>query len=111
MSGLDNMAVIHGKVYPALIAMGLHQNREKFTLREAGPRNFSVDVGSSYGEVMIRIIDDGALSDRLSITSFEQVDATLDVVALAVQRKKTEVDDAAAQRRADSLEAEEAESA
>ena len=95
MSSLDNMAVIYGKVYPFLTSIGLNQNREKFTLPAAGNRGFSVDVGSSYGEVMIRIIDNGSLSDRLSITKFEQVDATLDVVALAVQRKKAVLQEAA----------------
>jgi hypothetical protein len=104
MSALDNMAVIHGKIYPFLNSIGLHQNREKFTLPAAGPRGYSIDVGSSYGEVMIRIIDDGQLADRLSITKFEQVDATLDVVALAVQRKKAALQEAEMERLSDTEE-------
>lgn len=79
-SQLDNGYIIHSKVYPFLRNLKLSQNREKFTMPEAGHREWSVDVGSSYGEVLLRVIDmtgSKMKTHRLSITSIDGVDAAL----------------------------------
>lgn len=87
---MDNERIIKEQVYPVLTELGLRQNREKFYLDDAGHRGFSVDVGSSYGEVLIRVENNGVQIERIAITSAEQVEAALDVVALAITAKKAE---------------------
>lgn len=77
---MDNGYIIHQKVYPYLTNLGLKQNREKFTLPEAGFRAFSIDVGSSYGEVLLRVLDltgEKMKTHRLVITSINGVDDAL----------------------------------
>lgn len=77
---MDNGYIIHQKVYPFLTNLGLKQNREKFTLPEAGHRAFSIDVGSSYGEVLLRVLDltgKKMKTHRLVITSINGVDDAL----------------------------------
>jgi hypothetical protein len=91
MGNLDNGYIIHHMVYPHLLNLGLKQNREKFTLPEAGHRAFSVDVGSSYGEVLLRVLNDTgsrAKLTRISITSIQNVDNALARVSDLVSDKR-----------------------
>jgi hypothetical protein len=88
---MNNEQIIKEQIYPALAEMGLRQQREKFYLDDAGHRGFSVDVGSSRGEVLIRVTDNGVQIERIAILNDRQVADALDVVALAVAAKKAEV--------------------
>lgn len=91
MSSIDNGYIINSKVYPFLTNLKLKQNREKFTMPEAGHRGWSVDVGSSYGEVLLRVIDNtGSRTKihRLVITNIHHVDAALMRVADLVSDKR-----------------------
>lgn len=88
---IDNEKVIKEQIYPALAEMGLRQNREKWYLDDAGHRGFSVDVGSSRGEVLIRIEDGGIQVERIPILHNNAVGDALTVVALLVTAKQAEV--------------------
>lgn len=87
MSGMDNGVVVQA-MYSFLLGCGLKQNREKFTLPEAGHRGYSVDVGSSYGEVAIRIINGGRVEEVVRILKHNQVEAAQDAVARSIGRKR-----------------------
>lgn len=91
---MDNGYVIHQRVYPFLTNLKLNQNREKFTMPEAEPRAWSVDVGSSYGEVLLRVLDNTGSktkTHRLSITSIDGVDPALARVAELVQATRAKL--------------------
>lgn len=83
--------IVKERIYPTLVGLGLRQQREKFYLDDAGHRGFSVDVGTSHGEILIRVTDNGIQIERIAILSGKQVENALDVVALAVAAKKAEV--------------------
>jgi hypothetical protein len=93
---MDNNRVIHA-VYTHLRQFGLEQNREKFNLPEAGHRGFAVDVGSSYGEVLIRVQDNGVEIERIPIlastltSTDKQIEDAMVTVGLLVNRKKAQV--------------------
>lgn len=84
---INNQAIIKG-LYGFLDDLGLRQSREKFYLEDAGHRGFSVDVGSSYGEVLVRVENNGVQVERLSITKTAHLDDVRDVLALLVAAKK-----------------------
>lgn len=85
-----NRAVVN-VIYPALEKLGLRPQREKFYLDDAGHRGFAVDVGTSNGEILIRVTDNGIQIERIPILKWEQIESALDVVALAVAAKQAEV--------------------
>lgn len=87
---MDNEDLIKNRIYPTLLAMGLRQQREKFYLDDAGHRGFSVDVGSSYGEVLIRVMKNGIQIERIPILMDGQVEDALTVVSLLVEAEKAE---------------------
>lgn len=87
MSVMDNGVVIQA-MYSFLLGLGLEQNREKFSLPEAGHRGYSVDVGSSYGEVAIRIIDGGVPEETIRILKHNQVEAAQQAVTRSVERRR-----------------------
>lgn len=88
-----NRAVLN-VIYPALTKLGLRQQREKFYLDDAGHRGFSVDVGTSNGEILVRVLDNGIQIERIPVLKWEQIESALDVVALAVAAKQAEVSNA-----------------
>lgn len=85
----NNLIIQH--IYTELDRLGLRQQREKFYLDDAGHRGFSIDVGSSLGEVLIRITENGIQIERIPITKTGQVRPALEVVALAVAHTKAEL--------------------
>jgi hypothetical protein len=87
---MDNNRVVHN-VYAHLRQLGLEQNREKFSLPEAGHRGFAVDVGSVRGEVLIRVQDNGIQVDRFPILNESQIEDAIVAVGLLVQHKKAEI--------------------
>lgn len=94
---MENEHVIND-VRNVLISMGLKPNREKFYLEEAGHRGFAVDVGSSHGEVLIRITDEGVQVERIPILTrrtplsvVNQFEKAMDTISLLVAAKKAEV--------------------
>lgn len=87
---MDNEAVVR-RLHAEFEKLGLKQNREKFYLEEAGHRGFSVDVGSSYGEVLIRITENGIQIERIPIMDVTKVGQAMETVALAVAHRKAEI--------------------
>jgi hypothetical protein len=85
-------SIVSRQIIPALSEMGLRRQREKWYLDEAGHRGFAVDVGTSHGEILIRVSDNGIQVERIPVMNPAQVEAALDVVALAVAAKKAEVE-------------------
>lgn len=84
---MDNHAIIHDKIEPALRKLGLQANRERWYLGDPSHRGFSVDVGSSRGEVLLRVYDNGIQIERLPILRDAHVeDALVTVAALIAAR-------------------------
>lgn len=87
---MDNEAVVR-RLYIEFEKLGLKQNREKFYLEEAGHRGFSVDVGSSHGEVLIRVTENGIQIERIPVMDVTKVNQAVEIVALAVAHTKAEL--------------------
>lgn len=76
------------QIYASLEEMGLRQNREKWYLDDAGHRGYAVDVGTSYGEVAIRITENGIQTEAIRITRSSQFEDAMAIVELDVARVK-----------------------
>lgn len=87
---MDNEAVVR-RLYSEFEKLGLKQNREKFYLEDAGHRGFSVDIGSSHGEVLIRVTENGVQIERIPIMDVNKVGQAVEIVALAVAHCKAEL--------------------
>lgn len=94
MSQIEN-GVIIADLYVWLARQGLQQNREKFMLPDAGHRGWSADVGSSYGEVAVRIIDSGVPEQVIRITKYEHVAEAKELIEASIRRKRKLIVEAA----------------